>query len=154
VSAAKGLVRTKRWNDPVAKADGTRLLVSRYRPRGLRRERENWDDWLPKLGPSRELHALAYGKSGEPLPWEEYRVRYLAEMQSQAGLIGNLARRVGEGETITLLCSSACTEAARCHRTLLQALVYEALGEPPPEEALEKASPTSGLSDKLRKWLS
>ena len=29
-------VRTKRWNEPIdAAADGTRVLVTRYRPRGV-----------------------------------------------------------------------------------------------------------------------
>jgi len=37
--------------------------------------------------------------------------------------IAALGARVAAGETITLLCSSACTDTQRCHRTLLQGLV-------------------------------
>ena len=33
---------------------------------------------------------------------------------------------VAAGETVTLLCSSACTDPARCHRTLLASLVTAA----------------------------
>src|SRR5262245_17523063 len=54
------MIKTKRWNDPEEPDDGYRLLVCRYRPRGVRREDERWDAWLPQLGPSRELHAAAY----------------------------------------------------------------------------------------------
>jgi hypothetical protein len=34
-----------------------------------------------------------------------------------------LARRSQAGETITLLCSSACTRESRCHRSLLKELI-------------------------------
>jgi hypothetical protein len=38
-----------------------------------------------------------------------------------------LAGRVRAGETVTLLCSSACTDPAHCHRTLLKALIDDAV---------------------------
>jgi uncharacterized protein YeaO (DUF488 family) len=116
-------IRTKRWNDPVAPDDGFRLLVCRYRPRGVPKAVEPWDDWWPELGPSRELHAAYWGKTGRPLTFEEYRPRYHAEMQAQVFRIRALADRAASGETITLLCSSACTDPARCHRTLLASLI-------------------------------
>jgi uncharacterized protein YeaO (DUF488 family) len=50
-------IATKRWNDPVDPADGRRILVCRYRPRGVPKDEEAWDEWMPHLGPSRELHA-------------------------------------------------------------------------------------------------
>jgi len=42
-------IRTRRWNDPGQKGDGLRVLVCRYRPRGVRKEDETWDVWLPGL---------------------------------------------------------------------------------------------------------
>lgn len=119
-------LRTRRWNDPPGPGDGFRLLVCRFRPRGVKKSDETWDEWWPRLGPSRELHAAFYGKTGAPIGWEEYRKRYLAEMQAQWIGIEALARRLAAGETITLLCSSACEDAAHCHRTLLAGLVEEA----------------------------
>jgi uncharacterized protein YeaO (DUF488 family) len=120
-------VRTRRWNDAAAAQDGWRLLVCRYRPRGVRKADETWDDWWSDLGPSRELHAAFYGKHGEPIGWREYRRRYLAEMRERTSLIAELAERVRRGETVTLLCSSACTDPARCHRALLAALIERAV---------------------------
>ena len=64
--------------------------------------------------PSRELHADFYGKHGDPISWEVYRERYLEEMKAQHEAIAGLAELVAEGKTITLLCSSACTDAERC----------------------------------------
>ena len=117
-------LRTRRWNDPRQPGDGLRLLICRYRPRGLRKGKETWDEWRKELAPSPDLLAAFHGKRGlPPLSWPDYRKRYLAEMRERTDAIDELARRVGAGETLTLLCSSACTDPAHCHRTLLQGLI-------------------------------
>ena len=116
-------IKTKRWNDSMEAGDGFRLLICRYRPRGVRKADETWDAWEPALGPSRALHADFYGKNGPPISWSEYRRRYLEEMKQQAVIIEALAARARAGETITLLCSSACADPVHCHRTLLQGLL-------------------------------
>jgi uncharacterized protein YeaO (DUF488 family) len=120
-------MRTRRWNDPGKPDDGERVLICRYRPRALPKTDETWDDWIPALGPSRELHAAYYGKRGPPIGWEEYRKRYLSEMKAQRPAIAELAQKVRNGETITLLCSSACVDESHCHRTLLRSLIEEAI---------------------------
>lgn len=120
-------VRMRRWNDRRLPGDGLRLLICRYRPRGVRKTEETWDEWDPDLGPSRELHADVYGKSGPPISWGEYRRRYLAEIKGQRERIAGLASRVRAGETITLLCSSACVDDDRCHRSLLRELIEGAV---------------------------
>lgn len=116
-------IETKRWNDPAEQGDGFRLLICRYRPRGVRKKDETWDAWCSDLGPSKELHAAFYGKHGEPIGWEEYRRRYLEEMRAQEEYIEELAAMARAGKAITLLCSSACEDAAHCHRTLLRELI-------------------------------
>lgn len=116
-------IRTKRWSDPPEPDDGFRLLVCRYRPRGVRKEDETWDAWWPHLGPSPELHADVYGKHGPPIRWTEFARRYRAEMRAQSDAIASLADRVARGERVTLLCSSACVDPSRCHRSLLADLV-------------------------------
>ena len=123
-------LRSRRWNDPSEDGDGFRVLVSRFRPRGLPKGAETWDEWYPQLGPSPALHAAFYGKEGPPIDLAEYTRRYLEEMrgiQQQARTI-MLAERLQAGETVTLLCSSACVDAARCHRTVLAGLVERAVG--------------------------
>jgi uncharacterized protein YeaO (DUF488 family) len=118
-------IRTRRWNDPEEEGDGFRLLVTRYRPRGISKAEEAWQEWWPQLGPSKELHAAVYGKGRMPIGWDAYRARYLAEMKGQKERIAELARRLKNDETITLLCSSACVREARCHRSLLKVLIEE-----------------------------
>jgi uncharacterized protein YeaO (DUF488 family) len=126
------MIKTKRWDDRRKKDDGFRLLICRYRPRALPKEKETWDLWWSQLGPSKELHAAFYGKHGQtPITWEEYRRRYLDEMKGdeQRESIAILAEQVAAGKTITLLCSSACTDATHCHRTLLKELIEEQSGK-------------------------
>jgi uncharacterized protein YeaO (DUF488 family) len=121
-------LKTKRWNDRREKSDGYRLLICRYRPRALARKDETWDGWCNALAPSRELHADFYGKHGPPIDWEACKARYLQEMEAQGELIDELAALVREGETITLLCSSACADEEHCHRMLLKQLIEQQLG--------------------------
>jgi len=127
---------TKRWNDPKDPGDGLRILITRYRPRGLPKSEETWDAWMKELAPSAEQLAGYQGKSRTAkLTWEGYRAAYLREMRgSEASQerIGELARRVADGEAITLLCSSACVREARCHRSLLRDLIL-ARGPGPPD---------------------
>jgi uncharacterized protein YeaO (DUF488 family) len=119
------MIRTRRWNDPAPDKDGTRVLICRYRPRGVKKSDETWDEWVPDLGPSRELLGDYHA---DKLTWSEYTKRYLQEMEDTkpAFYIKALAQRVASGEPITLLCSSACTDETHCHRTLLKALIESA----------------------------
>jgi len=118
-------LKTKRWNDPAEPDDGFRLLVCRLRPRGVAKARETWDAWWPDLGPSRALLDAFHGKGAPPISWPDYRARYLDEMSAPGPLwrIRALAQRLAAGETLTLMCSSACTDPARCHRTVLAGLL-------------------------------
>jgi uncharacterized protein YeaO (DUF488 family) len=121
-------LRTKRWNDAASLDDGLRLLVCRIRPRGVSKADEAWDEWWPDLGPSRELLDEFHGKHGPALPWDDYTRRYIDEMSRPGALwrLRALRDRLAAGETITLLCSSACTDPARCHRTILAKLLERA----------------------------
>src|ERR1700687_3835188 len=122
-------LKTKRWSDPVKKSDGFRLLICQARPRAVPKDKENWDQWYPELGPSKELHAAFAGKPGTPISWEEFRGRYIEEMKAQEELIDGLAELVAEGKTITLLCPSACTKPNHCHRSLLKEMVNEKVAQ-------------------------
>jgi uncharacterized protein YeaO (DUF488 family) len=123
-------LKTKRWDDPAEPDDGFRLLVTRYRPRGVSKADETWDAWQPALGPTKELHRAVYTTSSTPIPWPQYRRRYLEEQRDNQDAIEALARRVAAGETITLLCSTACVREARCHRSILRELIEAAAASP------------------------
>jgi uncharacterized protein YeaO (DUF488 family) len=108
-------VLTARVYDPPRRGEGTRVLIMRLWPRGIRKDRV--DLWLKELGPVvLLLRAFRAGKLG----WAEYRRRYLAglerpEAQAAIAEVRALARR----GPVTLLCG--CPDEARCHRSLLAA---------------------------------
>lgn len=122
-------LKTKRWNAPKEPDDGERILICRYRPRGLPKAKETWDVWIADLGPSPELFASFKGKDGPPISLTVYKQRYVEEMKAQAALIQQLADRVDAGEKITLLCSKDCFLPEACHRTVLAGLVDAARGK-------------------------
>jgi len=107
-------IATKRVYEPAVPADGTRVLIMRYWPRGIRREKV--DRWLRDLAPVIPLlRAFLDGN----ITWAQYRPRYLAglrrpEAQAALAQVRALARR----RRVTLLCG--CADPQRCHRTLLQ----------------------------------
>lgn len=76
------------YDDPAA-ADGVRVLVDRIWPRGLRKDAARLDAWEKDVAPTTELRVW-YGH--DPVRFEEFRRRYLAELdgQAQAPALGRL----------------------------------------------------------------
>src|SRR5262245_27858643 len=108
-------ILTKRIYEPTADDDGTRVLIMRLWPRGIRKERV--DRWLRELGP---IKPLLRGFLDGKVDWPTYRRRYLAglrrpEAQAQLAEVRALSRK----GRVTLLCG--CAEERRCHRSLLAA---------------------------------
>jgi uncharacterized protein YeaO (DUF488 family) len=94
-------IRVRRvYDDPVPE-DGTRVLVDRVWPRGLRKAAAHLDDWAKDVAPSRELR-MWYGH--DPAKFGEFRRRYTAELAQpgpQAAL-GRLRTLAAKGP-VTLL---------------------------------------------------
>jgi uncharacterized protein YeaO (DUF488 family) len=93
------MVKIKRVYDPPSQDDGKRVLVDRLWPRGLKKTGAHLDEWLKNIAPSNELRAW-YGH--EPARWQEFRIRYLRELRSNADLVTRL-KREGRKGTLALL---------------------------------------------------
>ena len=120
---ARQRVVTKRIYDPPAADDGTRVLVMRYWPRGIRRERV--DVWLRELGP---VIPLLRAFLDEEISWAQYVPRYRTGLQRpEAQLALAEVRRLARRGRVTLLCG--CADPRRCHRTLLQRHLLDSGGE-------------------------
>lgn len=132
-------IRTKRWNDPREPDDGYRLLICRYRPRGVAKAAEAWDAWCKALGPSDDLHAAAYGKTGAPLAFAEYERRFREEMTRQRYWIEGFAAHLKRGDTITLLVAHdvGCEVCMAIH----SAVMTRTVGDPAMLAALRSKSP-------------
>ena len=70
-------VRLKRAYEDPSVEDGTRVLVDRLWPRGVRKADAAIDHWAKELAPSTELRKW-FGH--ETSRWEEFRKRYAAEI--------------------------------------------------------------------------
>ena len=109
------MLRTKRVYDKPEPADGTRVLVMRLWPRGIRKSAV--DLWLKELGAEvANLRAFRAGRIG----WPEMRRRYLAGLTHEpaSSALGRLRAMAKRGR-VTVLCS--CEDPKRCHRSLLRA---------------------------------
>ena len=99
-------VRVARVYDDPSADDGTRVLVDRLWPRGLRKELAHLDSWCRSVSPSTERRVW-YGH--DPDRFEEFAQRYRAELDDpdrQAALRG----LVDLAGTVTLLTATAAVE--------------------------------------------
>lgn len=124
------MIGTKRVYEPRGSEDGTRVLVMRLWPRGIRKEAV--DLWLKELGA--ELANLKAYKAGE-IGWPEMKRRYLAGLRRpETRTALERLRGLARDGAVTLLC--ACEDEGRCHRSLLaQALARAPRKTPPPKRA-------------------
>jgi uncharacterized protein YeaO (DUF488 family) len=70
-------VALKRVYEPAEPEDGTRVLVDRLWPRGLRKEKADLDLWAKDVAPSAALRRWFAHK---PERWQEFEKRYRAEL--------------------------------------------------------------------------
>jgi uncharacterized protein YeaO (DUF488 family) len=72
-------VKTKRVYDEAEASDGTRFLVDRLWPRGVKKTHLPLDGWLKEAAPSDRLREW-FGH--DPQKWNEFRRRYFAELRA------------------------------------------------------------------------
>jgi uncharacterized protein YeaO (DUF488 family) len=74
-------IRARRVYDSPAPDDGTRVLVDRIWPRGLRKDAAHVDHWAKDVAPSAELRSW-YGH--DPAKFDEFSRRYAEELEDPA----------------------------------------------------------------------
>lgn len=87
-------VRLKRAYAPAQADDGTRVLIDRLWPRGVRKADAAIDLWLKEIAPSTELRQW-FGH--EPERWTEFRERYAQELQGHPELLEQLLALARKG---------------------------------------------------------
>lgn len=100
------MIRTKRVYESAEAKDGTRFLVERLWPRGMKKEALHLDAWLKDVAPSDELRRW-FGH--DPSKWEEFRRRYFEELEIRPEAIRPILEASGMGD-VTLLFSAHDTE--------------------------------------------
>jgi uncharacterized protein YeaO (DUF488 family) len=95
-------VKVKRAYESPAASDGTRILVDRLWPRGIKKETAGIDQWCKDISPSTALRKW-FGH--DPARWPEFRRRYAAEVQEQPEQLAKLRAQARRGP-ITLVFSA------------------------------------------------
>ncbi|WP_349254088.1 DUF488 family protein [Bradyrhizobium sp. CB1717] len=89
----------KRAYDTALPRDGTRILIDRLWPRGIRKVDAAIDLWAKDIAPSTALRRW-FGH--DPARWHEFRRRYSEELHQHRDRLGEL-RALAQGGRITLV---------------------------------------------------
>jgi uncharacterized protein YeaO (DUF488 family) len=120
-------IRVVRLGSPRAPGERLRVGTVRRPPRGVPKAehatRDFYDVWLPDLAPSERLVKEGLHASDERA-WRGFARRYRSEMKrpEAARLLGLLAA-LSHQTDFSVGCY--CAEEARCHRSVLKALLLE-----------------------------
>lgn len=120
-------IRVVRLGSPRAAGEGLRLGTVRRPPRGVPKaehaSRDFYDVWLPDLAPSEALVKQAQGASDDRA-WRSFTQRYRAEMKRpEAARLLALLAALSHQANLSVGCY--CADEARCHRSVLKALLKE-----------------------------
>lgn len=92
-------IHIKRAYEPPAPDDGTRILIDRLWPRGVKKETLALSQWNKELSPST---ALRQWFGHDPARWLEFRRRYAAELLPHAEQL-DILRALARQGTVTLV---------------------------------------------------
>jgi len=94
-----GHIRLKRAYEPPEPSDGTRILIDRLWPRGIKKSDAAIDRWLRDIAPSTDLRRW-FGH--RPERWTEFRRRYRAELRRHPELVEEIRDAARDGP-VTLI---------------------------------------------------
>lgn len=126
-------IRLKRIQDPVEAEDGTRILVDRVWPRGVRKADAELHWWPKAVAPSTELRKW-FGH--DPDRWAEFRRRYRDELAQVPETLSTLLDYCRQGP-VTLVFGARDREHNQA--VVLREVLQQELAEE--EDAGENASP-------------
>lgn len=114
-------VQVRRVYEEPEPRDGTRVLVDRLWPRGLRKDAAHLDEWAKDVAPSPELRKWY---AHDPAKFAEFCRRYTAELSSGAprAALEHLADQAAAGP-VTLL--TATRDAAHSEAAVLADLLRQ-----------------------------
>jgi uncharacterized protein YeaO (DUF488 family) len=111
-------LHTKSIYEPREEGDGLRLLITRFYPRGVKKDR--FDRWVRELSPSAVL-LRAYRLKEKS--WDAFRTEFIAELSANPSSLEALhtLRRESRKGNVTLLCYEKSGNP--CHRHIVAELV-------------------------------
>ena len=97
------MIKIKRSYLPPEEGDGLRILVDRLWPRGISKKDLKLDSWMKDIAPSSELRKWF---AHDPERWDEFKSKYLGELEDKKELIGRLKIMEKFNGTLTLIYSA------------------------------------------------
>ena len=77
-------LKLERIYDKPADLDGWRILIDRRWPRGISKVNAHLDEWAKEAAPSEELRKWF---NHDPAKWEEFKLRYTAELEDKSAIV-------------------------------------------------------------------
>jgi uncharacterized protein YeaO (DUF488 family) len=119
-------IRIVRLGSKRERGEGTRIGTVRRPPRGVPKsefaKRDYYDVWLPQLAPSEKLIKLA--QAGGAREWRAFTKAYRKEMSHpDTARLLDLFAALSHASAFAVGCY--CEDEARCHRSILRALLLE-----------------------------
>lgn len=120
-------IRIVQLGTPRAPGEGLRLGTVRRPPRGVAKQdfarRDYYDVWLPNLSPSADL--MAEGRAAEDdKAFNAFKRKFQAEMaQPDASRVLDMLAALSHQTSLSMGCY--CDDEARCHRSVLRALLAQ-----------------------------
>ena len=94
------ILKIKRIYDNVSKDDGSRILIDRLWPRGIKKEDAKIDNWIKEIAPSNELRKWF---AHDPAKWKTFKRKYLIELNEKEYLCAEILNYC---DVITLIYSA------------------------------------------------
>ncbi len=129
----------KRAYEKPSASDGTRVLVDRLWPRGVKKEAAALDAWLKDVAPSDALRRWFHAR---PALWPAFRKKYLGELAAPAAAkaLERLYELEGSSRQLTLV--FAARNQQRNNAVVLKQLL-EGMRKPPSTSGPKGAAATS-----------
>ena len=99
------MIKIKRVYEGYSEDDGIRILVERFWPRGISKEKAHIDVWMKEIAPSTELRKWF---NHEDNKWDEFVKRYRAELDGNCSL-NRLKEIIDKNNEVTLIYSAKNT---------------------------------------------
>jgi len=87
-------IQLKRVYEKAGRHDGTRVLIDRVWPRGVKKADAGIDLWLKEIAPSTRLRQW-FGH--DPQKWPDFKQRYFRELDQNAASLEKLSKMNQEG---------------------------------------------------------
>ncbi len=100
------MLKVKRVYEKAEAKDGTRFLVERLWPRGMKKEALKMEAWLKDVAPSDGLRRWF---AHDPAKWRDFQKRYRTELAGRPDALQPILQAAKHGD-VTLLFSAHDTE--------------------------------------------